>query len=159
MCDCDVQAERECLYYYTIETSVTKSILLHLLLYKRLSGLLSTSYTLLNSTLLGIVAYCNEALLCKSFGTLNNQLPNYIMNIYDFIRACRMNLDDTACSQSQACMNWSNHKNVHCMRLNHVRCRICNLASWTNHMLMSWRWVSEKLSSLEPKTVKESHSR
>ena len=39
----------------------------------------------------------NEALLCKSLGTLNNQLPNYIQ-------------DDTACSHEVRVKNWSNHK-------------------------------------------------
>ena len=38
-------------------------------------------------------------------------------------------LDDAACSQSQACMTWNNHKNVHCMRLHEAWRRICNLAS------------------------------
>ena len=58
----------------------------------------------------------------KPWHMLNNQLPNYI-------RACRM------IQQSQACMNWSNHKNVHCMGLHYTQ--RYNFASWTNHMLIS----------------------
>ena len=62
----------------------------------------------------------NEALSHKSLGALN-------------IRACRMMY-----SMKLQCINWSNHKNVHCMRLHYaLRHHICILASWTNHVLMS----------------------
>ena len=98
----------------------------------------------------------NEALLCISLGALNNQLPRpkYIALAGWY----------TACSHevrvwSQASMNWnstihdwSNHKNMHCMRLYHAAhyCNICNLASWTNHMLISWSMNLRK--AVKPRT-------
>ena len=55
-------------------------------------------------------------------------------------------------SKNEACMNWSDYKNVHCMRLHHAH------ATFAGMQAMHQARPARQTMCLEPKTVKESHS-